>query len=117
VTWADRALALNPGGPDWYLVAKGVAAFAAGDNAAAADALGRGSAGGADRAIFLAAAEAMLGNAEAARAAADEVRRLMPGFDLASYMDGYMGAAPPALRSRLHDGAVRAGLGAAPAAD
>ena len=29
--WADRALALNPAAPGWYMLAKGTAAFAAGD--------------------------------------------------------------------------------------
>ena len=45
---------------------------------------------------------------DAARAAADELRAMLPGFDLDLYVKTWP---DPGLRQRLHDGAVRAGLG------
>ena len=108
--WADRALALNPAAPGWYLLAKGTAAFGAGDYEAAVEAFRAAPPGFAERPFFLAAAHAMLGDAEAARAAADELRAMLPGFDLDLYVKTWP---DPGLRQRLHDGAVRAGLGGA----
>jgi hypothetical protein len=61
--------------------------------------------------FFIAAAEALRGDDDAARAAAAELRRLLPDFDLAVQLGGWW---EPALVQRLHDGAVRAGLGSAP---
>jgi TolB-like protein len=112
--WADRALALNPAAPGWYLLAKGTAAFGAADYAAAVEAFRAAPPGFAERPFFLAAAHAMLGDTEAARAAADELRAMLPGFDLDLYVQTWQ---EPGLRQRLHDGAVRAGLGSAPAPD
>jgi tetratricopeptide (TPR) repeat protein len=105
--WADRALALNPAAPGWYLLAKGTAAFAAGDYAAAVAAFQAAPPGFAERPFFLAAAQASLGDAEAARAAADELRAMLPGFDLDTYVRGWP---DPGLQQRLRDGAERAGL-------
>jgi TolB-like protein len=105
--WADRALALNPAAPGWYLLAKGTAAFGAGDYEAAVAAFQAAPPGFAERLFFLAAAHAMLGDVEAARAAADELRAMLPGFDLELYVKTWPA---PGLQQRLRDGAVRAGL-------
>ena len=106
--WADRALALNPAAPGWYMMAKGTAAFGAGDYDAAVAALRGAPAGFSERPFFLAAALAMRGDAEAARAAADELRAMVPGFNLDVFMTD---AWPdPAFHQRLRDAAVRAGL-------
>ena len=107
--WAERAMAFNPGGPAWYHTALGVPAFAVGDDARAAEALASDPSDFPDRLLYLAAAEAMLGHADRARQAADRLRELVPGFDLAFYMDGWPWE--PGLWQRLHEGAVRAGLG------
>jgi tetratricopeptide (TPR) repeat protein len=106
--WADRALALNPATPGWYLLAKGTAAFSAGDYAAAVEALQAAPPGFAERSFILAAAHAMLGDTAAARVVADDLRAMIPGFDLDRYLQTW---AEPDLRRRLHDGAIRAGLG------
>ena len=79
--WADRALALNPAAPGWYLMAKGTAAFGAGDYRAAVEAFRAAPPGFAERAFFLAAAHGMLGDEDAARAATEELRAMLPGFD------------------------------------
>jgi hypothetical protein len=50
----------------------------------------------------------MLGDTAAARVVADELRAMIPGFDLDRYLQTW---AEPDLRRRLHDGAMRAGLG------
>jgi tetratricopeptide (TPR) repeat protein len=109
--WADRALALNPAAPGWYLMAKGTAAFGAGDYEAAVEAFQAAPPGFAERPFFLAAAHAMLGDTQAARAAADELRAMLPGFDLDRYVQTWPA---PDLQQRLHDGATRAGLGDEP---
>ena len=105
--WADRALALNPAAPGWYLLAKGTAAFGAGDYAAAVEAFRAAPPGFAERPFFLAAAHGMLGEAEAARAAADELRAMLPGFDLDLFVQTWP---EPDFQRRLRDGATRAGL-------
>jgi adenylate cyclase len=115
VTWAERALALNPGGPAWYHTALGVAFFAVGDDARAAEALASDPSDVPDRLLYLASAEAMLGHTNRARRAGDRLRELVSGFALASYMDGW--PREPGLWQRLHDGAVRAGLGEEPVGD
>ena len=84
--WADRALALNPAAPGWYLLAKGTAAFGAGDYEAAVAAFEAAPPGFAERAFYLAAAQAMLGDTQAARVAADELRAMLPEFDLDLYV-------------------------------
>jgi TolB-like protein/DNA-binding winged helix-turn-helix (wHTH) protein len=109
LTWAERAQALNPGGPDWYAVAKGWAALAAGEYEVAAEALRASPKDLLDGWVGLAAAEALRGDDAAARAAAAEVRRLLPDFDPAFYFDGWPWE--PGFRARLYDGALRAGLG------
>jgi TolB-like protein/DNA-binding winged helix-turn-helix (wHTH) protein len=114
VTWAERALALNPGGPAWYQTALGIALFAVGDDARAAEALASDPSDVPDRLLYLASAEAMLGHTDRARRAGDRLRELVSGFNLAFYMDGWPGE--PGLWQRLHDGAVRAGLGETPVA-
>ena len=50
--WADRALALNPAAPGWYLLAKGTAAFGAGDYEAAIGAFRAAPSGFAERPFF-----------------------------------------------------------------
>jgi TolB-like protein/DNA-binding winged helix-turn-helix (wHTH) protein len=110
VAWAERALALNPGGPAWYQTALGIALFAVGDDARAAEALASDPSDVPDRLLYLAAAEAMLGHTDRARRAGDRLRELVSGFALAFYMDRW--PSEPGIRQRLHDGAVRAGLDA-----
>jgi hypothetical protein len=114
VVWAERALALNPGGPAWYHTARGIAAFAVRDLTRAAEAFASDPSDFPDRLLYLAATEAMLGNDVRARRAADRLREVVPGFDLAFYMDGWPWE--PGLRQRLYEGAVRAGLGGTPVA-
>jgi TolB-like protein/DNA-binding winged helix-turn-helix (wHTH) protein/Tfp pilus assembly protein PilF len=110
--WAERAVALNPDGPSWYRIALGIAAFATGNDARAAEALASNPSDLPDRLLYLAAAEAMLGHADRARQAADRLRELVPGFNLAFHMDPWPWE--PGLWRRLHEGAVRAGLGDEP---
>ncbi len=112
MVWADRALALNPERPDWYMAAKGQAAFAAGDYPAAMAALKQGPPAYVDGWVMMAVAATDLGERETAAAAVAEVRRQVPGFDLGVYLDGWPWE--PTLRERIRDGALRAGLGAAP---
>ena len=102
-------MAFNPGGPAWYHTALGVPAFAVGDDARAAEALASNPSDVPDRLLYLAAAEAMLGHVDRARRAGDRLRELVPGFDLAFYMDAWPWE--PGLWQRLHEGAV--GLGSA----
>ncbi|HET9067184.1 MAG TPA: hypothetical protein VFN28_00975, partial [Amaricoccus sp.] len=109
VAWADRALALNPERPDWYMAAKGQAAFAAGDDAGAIAALKQGPKDWADGWVMLAAAAANLGDPRLAGAAVAEVRRIIPDFDLEVYLDGWPWE--PGFAARIRAGAIRAGLG------
>ena len=109
VAWADRALALNPARPDWYMAAKGEAALAAGDYADALQALRAGPLGFVDTWFQIAAAAAMLGDTRSAQHAVAEVRRLMPGFDLDLYLAGWPWE--PTFRARLAEAGRRAGLG------
>lgn len=111
VGWADRALALNPRHPDWYMAAKGQAAFAAGDDAGAIAALKQGPKDFTDGWVMIAAAAANLGNVKLAESAAAELRRITPDFDLDVYLAGWPWE--PTFAARLREGAVRAGLGAA----
>jgi tetratricopeptide (TPR) repeat protein len=111
VAWADRALALNPERPDWYMAAKGQAAFAAGDDATAIAALKQGPKDYLDGWVMMAAAAASLGDPALAEDAVAEVHRISPDFDLAFYFDGW--PYEPGFAARLREGAVRAGLGAA----
>ena len=76
----------EPGGSGLVPAGKGTAAFGAGDYEAAIEAFRAAPPGFAERPFFLAAAHAMLGDAEAARAAADELRAMLPGFDLELYV-------------------------------
>ena len=62
MAWADRALALNPERPDWYMAAKGQAAFAAGDDAGAIAALKQGPKDYLDGWVMIAEAAANLGD-------------------------------------------------------
>jgi TolB-like protein len=110
--WAERAIALNPAGPGWYRTALGIAAFAVGDYGQAAEALASDPSDFPDRLLYLAAAEAVLGHADRAGAAGDRLRDLVPDFDLTFYMDGWPWE--PGHWQRLHDAAVRAGLGKEP---
>jgi Tfp pilus assembly protein PilF len=106
--WVERAIALNPDGPSWYRIALGITAFATGDDARAAEALASSSSDFPDRLLYLAAAEAMLGHTDRARQAADRLRELVPGFNLAFHMHAW--PREPGLREHLREGAVRAGL-------
>ncbi len=106
--WIDRALALNPRHPDWYMAAKGQAAFAAGDDAGAIAALKQGPKDYTDGWVMIAAAAANLGDAKLAESAIAELRRITSDFDLDVYLDGW--APEPTFAARLREGAVRAGL-------
>ena len=108
VAWADRALALNPERPDWYMAAKGQAAFAAGDDAGAIAALKQGPKDYLDGWVMIAEAAANLGDTRQAEAAVAEVRRLSPDFDLEVYLGGWPWE--PTFSRRLREGAIRAGL-------
>jgi TolB-like protein/DNA-binding winged helix-turn-helix (wHTH) protein len=108
--WSDRALALNPAAPSWYMAAKGTAAFAAGDYPAAIAALRAAPQDFAETHFFIAAAAAKLGDVAAATTAAGHVRRLVPSFSLATFLAGAAWVDGD-FRDRLQEGAVRAGLG------
>ena len=99
----------KPGGPGWYLLAKGTAAFAVGDDAAAVEAL-RPRPLGICRPPVLSGGGG--GHARSTRMrprGGRRLRELVPGFDLAFYMETW--PREPGLWQRLHEGAVRAGLG------
>ncbi len=108
VAWADRALALNPAHPDWYMIAKGVAAFAAGDNTGAIAAFRQGSREFLDSWVYVAAAAALLGDEQTVREARGEIARLSPDFD----PDVFFADWPwePEYRRRFRTAALRAGL-------
>lgn len=106
--WADRALALNPEHPDWYMAAKGQAAFAAGDDAAAIAALREGPKDYLDGWVMVAAAAAALGDPALVAEATGQIRRISPDFDLAVYLGGW--PPEPGFAARLRAGASRAGL-------
>ena len=108
VAWADRAIALNPERPAWYMAAKGQALFAAGEDAAAIAALAEGPEDFVDGWVMRAVAEAALGDSSAAAEAAARVRRLVPDFSLDVYLAGWPWE--PGLRNRLRAGARAAGL-------
>lgn len=110
LAWVNRALALNPNRPDWYMSAKGQAAFAAGDDAGAIAALDEGPKDYVDGWVMRAAAATNLGDRQGAEAAAAELRRLVPDFNLEVYLDGWPWE--PAFAKRIREGALRAGLGA-----
>ena len=112
LAWADRAIALNPERPDWYMFSKAQASFATGDDAAAVAALKDAPKDSLDSWLTMAAAAANLGDREQAAAAAAEVRRIAPDFNLAFYFDGW--PYEPGFRARFLDAATRAGLGPAP---
>ena len=114
VGWADRALALNPERPDWYLEARGEATFASGDDAGALRWLREGPKDLPDRLLYVAAATGNLGDPRAAEAAAAELRRRVPDFDLDVYLADWPWER--GLREKLHAGALRAGLGSSRAA-
>jgi predicted Zn-dependent protease len=109
VNWADRALALNPERPDWYMAAKGQALFAIGDDAGAIAALREGPEDYIDGWVMIAAAAATLGDRQAAEDAVAQLRRLVPGFGIDVYLAGWPWE--PGLRDRIRAGALRAGLG------
>jgi TolB-like protein/DNA-binding winged helix-turn-helix (wHTH) protein len=110
VAWADRALALNPARPDWYLTAKGGALLAAREYAAAIEALRLGAKEMLETWINMAVAAGMLGDARTAQEASAQVRRINPDFSLDFYLDGWPWE--PAFRALLLEGGRKAGLGA-----
>jgi tetratricopeptide (TPR) repeat protein len=110
VAWADRALALNPARPDWYLTAKGGALLAAREYAPAIEALRLGAKEMLETWINMAAAAGMLGDARTAQEASAQVQRINPDFSLDFYLDGWPWE--PAFRALLLEGGRKAGLGA-----
>jgi hypothetical protein len=114
--WADRALALNPAAPGWYMLAKGTAAFAAGDYPAVIAAMRAAPQDFPERPLFIAAAAALLGDAETATSAVQDLRRIAPDFAIAAWMAGQAYLPDGDFEGRLREGAVRAGLGATPLA-
>lgn len=114
VAWAERALALNPTRPDWYMMALGQSSFAAGDYAGAIAALRGGPKDLLDGWLVFASAAGMLGDNAAAQEASAEIHRIMPDFDLDFYLDGWPWE--PTFRDMLYAGAVKAGLGGSVAA-
>jgi len=109
VMWADRAIALNPERPDWYMEAKGEAAFASGDDAGALQALEQGPRDYAERSLVMAAAAALLGDRDTVAAAVADLRRQLPDFDLDTHLADWPWE--PGFHQRLRQGAIRAGLG------
>lgn len=109
IAWADRALALNPTRPDWYLAAKGEAMYAAGDDAGAIAVLRQGPKDYLDGWLMIAGAAAALGDEATVREATGEVHRISPDFDLDRYFDGWPWE--PTFRDRFRAGVLRAGLG------
>jgi TolB-like protein len=112
--WADRSLALNPAAPGWYMLAKGTAAFAAGDYPAAIAAMRAAPQDFPERFLFIAAAAAILGDTEDAADAAGDLRRILPDFSFATWMTGSGYLAEGDFEERLQQGAARAGIAATP---
>lgn len=75
--WAERALVLNPDPPVWYHIAHGVAAYQAGEDALAIEALKRAPKM-TEGLLFQAAAEWRLGNAQTARGLISEHLEIAP---------------------------------------
>jgi TolB-like protein len=110
--WADRALALNPAAPGWYMLAKGTAAFSAGDYPAAIAAMRAAPPDFPERLLFIAAAAALQGDAGAATTAARDLNRILPDFSFATWMTGSGYHPDGDFQERLQKGATRAGIGA-----
>lgn len=86
VSLLERAIRLNPCHPDWYLWHLGDAQFNLGRYEEAIRTLSR-MRDPSEAHRLLAAMHALLGNLDAARRHADELRRTHPGFSLADWRD------------------------------
>lgn len=107
--WAKRAASLNPLGPGWYKYGMGMSALTAGDLQLAAETLRTApDEGFPDRWLYLAAAEALLGNDAAARAAVEGLRAQAPDFDFLWWLEDYPWN--PDLRDLMIEGGRLAGL-------
>jgi TolB-like protein/DNA-binding winged helix-turn-helix (wHTH) protein/tetratricopeptide (TPR) repeat protein len=109
VEWAQHALRLNPNPPAWYHTSLGLSAFYAGRYDLAVEALSKGPPIGL-RFQHVAAAQAYLGNVDAAREAAQRVLVMKPGFSARALLQdrGEYGNAQS--RDRFLKGMLLAGL-------
>ena len=83
--WAERALALNPDHrPDWYHIAHGIAAYQAGDDALALEALSKAPKM-TESVLFHAAAEWRLGNVDSAEGLIAEHLAMAPDRTLVDH--------------------------------
>jgi hypothetical protein len=106
--WAARAVALRVAPPGWYHLPIGYARFLRGDAAGALAALRLGPQGYPGLTAFRAACEHALGNVAAARAGAERLHALVPGFSTRAYLAA--SAFPEAAAARIREGFDAAGL-------
>ncbi len=109
IDWATRALSLNPGHPSWYITNLGLAQYCARRYAEAAATYATVPDPQVGVLAGLAAARAQAGNAAGARAAAQAVRALEPGFSAALFL-GMRPFKRAEDRAHLAEGLARAGL-------
>lgn len=109
VALGRRALRLNPGAPPWYYGTIGRAAYVAGDDRDSAALLRRAPASAPVTLMFLAMAQARMGEAEAARDLAAGLALTAPGFTVEGFIRDYPVTSPPALAA-IREGAAEAGL-------
>ncbi len=85
LAWLDRAVAVNPVHPDWYLYDRATALYAAGDYQGAVDALSKLLIRTPWRLTRLAACHAQLGDGGAARRLMAEIARNWPDYEPLSF--------------------------------
>ncbi|MEV8467669.1 winged helix-turn-helix domain-containing protein [Fluviibacterium sp. DFM31] len=88
LSWARRALDLNPLAPAWWYTDLGTAAFGAGDYQLALDSMRRAPSGSNSRWLITALANVYLGNLPEAQRAAARFRELAPHLSIEQFLGG-----------------------------